>query len=97
MIRFGICERPNAEVRWKRGESKRSTTGKTPFKAGRKTSTTTVLVVLGTLAPLYTKLAWLFGFTSMPGEFSLVLLGILVLYIAAAEVAKKVFYQKVTF
>lgn len=35
-----------------------------------------------------------FGFASMPAEFLLVLLVILVLYIVAAEMAKKLFYEK---
>jgi P-type Mg2+ transporter len=57
----------------------------------------TLLVVSGTLVLPYTPLRRLFGFTPMPVEFLLVLVGILFLYIAAAEVAKKVFYQSVTF
>jgi Mg2+-importing ATPase len=66
-------------------------------KPGTSLWLATVLVVLGTLVLPYTRLAWLFGFTSMPVKFLLVVLGILLLYIAAAEVAKKIFYQKVTF
>jgi hypothetical protein len=38
-----------------------------------------------------------FGFTPMPREFLVVLAGILFLYILAAEIAKKVFYQSVKF
>jgi Mg2+-importing ATPase len=54
-------------------------------------------VVLGTVALPYTGLSWLFGFTPMPREFLVVLAGILFLYILAAEIAKKVFYQSVKF
>jgi Mg2+-importing ATPase len=54
----------------------------------------TLLVVLGAVALPYTGLSWLFGFTPMPPEFIVVLAGILFLYILAAEVAKKLFFQK---
>jgi P-type Mg2+ transporter len=57
----------------------------------------TMLVVLGAVALPYTGLSWLFGFTPMPTEFLVVLTGILFLYILAAEVAKKLFYQRVKF
>jgi P-type Mg2+ transporter len=57
----------------------------------------TALVVLGAVVLPYTGLSWLFGFTPMPGEFLVVLAGILFLYILAAEIAKKVFYQVVKF
>ena len=57
----------------------------------------TLLVFLGTLVLPYTRLSRLFGFTPMPLEFLLVLVGILLLYIVTAEVAKKVFYQRVHF
>ena len=57
----------------------------------------TTLVVLGAVALPYTGLSWLFGFTPMPREFLVVLAGILFLYILAAEIAKKVFYQSVKF
>jgi Mg2+-importing ATPase len=57
----------------------------------------TLLVVLGAVALPYTGLTWLFGFAPMPAEFLVVLAGILFLYIVAAEVAKKLFYQRVKF
>ena len=57
----------------------------------------TLLVVMGTVILPYTGLNWLFGFTPMPVEFLVVLAGILVLYIIAAEVAKKLFYRRVKF
>ena len=57
----------------------------------------TLAVVLGTLVLPYTELGRLFGFTEMPVKFILVLVGILFLYIVTTEVAKKVFYRRVTF
>ena len=57
----------------------------------------TLLVVLGTLVLPYTQLSRFFGFTPMPLEFLPVLAGILFLYIATAEAAKRVFYQRVQF
>jgi P-type Mg2+ transporter len=57
----------------------------------------TLLVVVGTVALPYTALRWPFGFTPMPPEFLLVLVAILSLYILAAEVAKKLFYQRQRF
>jgi Mg2+-importing ATPase len=57
----------------------------------------TALVVAGAVALPYTGLSWLFGFAPMPPEFLLVLVGILFLYVGAAEVAKKLFYQRVKF
>ena len=57
----------------------------------------TLLVVFGAVALPYTGLSWLFGFAPMPAEFLVVLAGILFLYIVAAEVAKKLFYQRVKF
>ncbi len=57
----------------------------------------TLLVVLSTVVLPYTGLNWLFGFTPMPREFILLLAGILFLYILAAEIGKKLFYQRVKF
>jgi Mg2+-importing ATPase len=57
----------------------------------------TMLVVSGAVALPYTALSWLFGFAPMPAEFLVVLAGILFLYILAAEVAKKLFYQRMKF
>jgi Mg2+-importing ATPase len=54
----------------------------------------TVLVILVTVLLPYIELSWVFGFASMPREFLLVLVGILVLYIIAAEMAKKLFYHR---
>ena len=57
----------------------------------------TLFVIVGTLALPYTELGRVFGFTPMPLEFLPVLAGILFLYIVTAEVAKKIFYQRVRF
>ena len=54
----------------------------------------TLLVIVATVVLPYTELRWVFGFASMPATFLLVLVEILVLYIIAAEMAKKLFYRK---
>lgn len=54
----------------------------------------TLLVVGLTLAFPYTPLAALFGFKPLPAEFLLMLGGILILYISAAELMKKIFYRR---
>ncbi|MGE5819066.1 MAG: magnesium-translocating P-type ATPase [Deltaproteobacteria bacterium] len=66
-------------------------------KPGRSLWVATLSVVLGAIAFPYTKLAWVFGFAPMPLEFLFVLLGILFLYIVAAEAAKAMFYHRVQF
>jgi Mg2+-importing ATPase len=66
-------------------------------KPSRPLLIATLLVVLSTVVLPYTGLNWLFGFIPMPTEFLLVLVGILFLYVLAAELAKKVFYQRVEF
>lgn len=53
----------------------------------------TLLVVLVTMALPYTPLAPLFGFRPLSLEFLGMIGLIMVLYITAAEVAKKVFYR----
>jgi len=67
------------------------------FKSRPATSlwVATLLVVAATLVLPYTKLGGPFGFTPMPLEFLPVLMGILVLYIVTAEVAKRLFYRRV--
>jgi P-type Mg2+ transporter len=66
-------------------------------KPGRPLWIATASVIVATVALPYTGLSWLFGFAPMPAEFLLVLVGILFLYILAAEVAKKLFYRRVKF
>jgi P-type Mg2+ transporter len=66
-------------------------------KPGKALCVATLLVVLGTVVVPYSQLSRLFGFTPMPLEFVLVLVGILFLYIVTAEVVKNMFYQRVRF
>jgi P-type Mg2+ transporter len=63
-------------------------------KPGTPLWVATALVVLGTMLLPYTGLDRLFGFAPMPSEFLLVLVGILFLYVFAAEFAKKLFYRR---
>jgi Mg2+-importing ATPase len=63
-------------------------------KPGTPLWVATALVVLGTMLLPYTGLDPLFGFAPMPSEFLLVLVGILFLYVFAAEFAKKLFYRR---
>jgi Mg2+-importing ATPase len=55
----------------------------------------TILVALATLILPLSPLAGLFGFQPLPVEFLPLLAAIVVSYIMAAEIAKKVFYSKV--
>ena len=57
----------------------------------------TLFVVIATTALPYTSVGRLFEFTPMPSRFMFVLAGILFLYIAGAEAAKKCFYRSVRF
>jgi P-type Mg2+ transporter len=52
----------------------------------------TILVVIATLALPYTPLAEMIGFEALPAYFYIYIVGIMVLYVASAEVVKKVFY-----
>jgi len=54
----------------------------------------TSLVVAATLVLPYTPLAGILGFTPMHWPFIVALVGILALYIVAAELAKKAFYKR---
>jgi Mg2+-importing ATPase len=64
---------------------------------GRNLMTATLAVIGTTLIIPYTPLGRLLGFTSIPAEFILLLLGILALYFIGAEVVKKAFYKWVKF
>jgi P-type Mg2+ transporter len=55
---------------------------------------TTMLIVGLTLAFPYTPLGPLFEFKPLPAEFLLMLGGILILYVLAAELMKKIFYRR---
>ena len=66
-----------------------------PFFAsrpGRHLSLATLLVVAATLVFPFTPLAGLFGFTPLGGAFIGLLVVIMAFYVAAAEVAKRMFY-----
>jgi Mg2+-importing ATPase len=62
-------------------------------RPGKYLLAATLLVVALTMALPYTPLAKLFGFRPLPLEFLGMIGLIMVLYITAAEVAKKVFYR----
>ncbi len=66
-------------------------------KPGKSLGLITLFVVAGTLALPYTRLARPFDFSPMPVKFVIVLAGVLILYIAAAELLKKAFYRRVKF
>jgi len=55
----------------------------------------TLLVAAATLLFPFTPLGVLFGFKTLPAYFLFLLAVILVLYIFAAEAAKKIFYRKI--
>jgi Mg2+-importing ATPase len=54
---------------------------------------TTILIVGATLALPYTPLAPLFEFKPLSGEFLLMMGGIVILYVLAAELMKRIFYR----
>jgi len=60
-------------------------------------SVATFMVVGVTLILPFSPLAEPFGFRSLPILFLFVLVGIIALYVFAAEMAKKIFYAKVKF
>ncbi len=64
---------------------------------GRYLLITTILVGLATFILPYTPLSGPFGFTPMPMYFLLIVIAIVALYIALAEVAKRFFYQKIKY
>ncbi len=71
-----------------------------PFFASRPSrylAAATLLIVGVTILLPFTSLSKLFSFKAVPPVFLLVLGGILILYIAGAEFAKRIFYKHVTF
>ena len=66
-------------------------------RPGKYLLVATVTVCAIALAVPFTRLGEIFGFTPFPGIFLLYLLGIVMLYIVTAEVAKKVFYSRIGF
>ena len=57
----------------------------------------TLLTVVGTVILPFTPLGGIFGFSGLPISFLLYIAIIIILYLATAEIAKKVFYKKVIF
>jgi Mg2+-importing ATPase len=53
----------------------------------------TLIIATLTIAIPYTPLGTLFGFVKLPALFILLMLVIVVIYIFAAELVKKVFYK----
>jgi len=66
-------------------------------RPGKYLLAATILVAAATLIFPYTPMARLFNFTPLPPMFLLMLGGILALYIALAELVKKIFYKRVRF
>ncbi len=64
-------------------------------KPGKYLFTATLLIVAVTLLLPFMPFAGIFGFTLPPLSFLVVLAGISILYIAAAEIAKKLFYARI--
>jgi P-type Mg2+ transporter len=62
-------------------------------RPGRALLITTVVVALATIAVPYTGIGKTLGFTPLPAVFYPALLGILILYVAFAELAKHFFYR----
>jgi Mg2+-importing ATPase len=60
-------------------------------------SIATLLMVGVTLMMPYTPLAWAFELSPLPLPFLLVMGLIVILYVIAAELAKRVFYARATF
>jgi len=63
-------------------------------KPGVALQIATLLVICGTFIVPYTALGTLFGFVPLPLSILALILGIVVLYMASAEVAKRIFYAK---
>lgn len=66
-------------------------------RPGRYLLITTALVALATFALPYTPLSGPFGFTAMPAYFLLIVIVIVAVYAALAEVAKRFFYRRVRY
>jgi Mg2+-importing ATPase len=64
-------------------------------RPGRLLSAATMLVVAAALLVPFTPAARLFGFKPLPPGFIGLLGGIVVLYVVAAEIAKRIFYRRV--
>ena len=64
-------------------------------RPGKSLLIATLSVVAATLILPFTPLAQVFGFSSLPFSFIFVIIGIVVVYIAAAQLANKAFYRLV--
>ena len=64
-------------------------------RPGKYLSIATVAVVIAALVFPFTPIGKLFGFTSLPLSFLMMMGVIVILYILMAEIAKKIFYQRV--
>jgi Mg2+-importing ATPase len=64
-------------------------------RPGKYLSFATVAVVIVTLVFPFTPIGTIFGFTSLPLSFLMMMGLIVIFYILAAELAKKIFYQRV--
>ena len=64
-------------------------------RPGKYLSVATIAVVIATLVFPFTPIGTLFGFTSLPLSFLMMMGLIVILYILVAELAKKIFYQRV--
>jgi P-type Mg2+ transporter len=64
---------------------------------GRYLLVATLAIVAATVALPYTVLGDIFGFEPLPVEFLLMMFGVVALYIAGAEIVKKLFYRWVRY
>jgi len=66
-------------------------------KPGKYLLLTTLVVIAATFVIPFTKLGTVFGFQPVPLWFLLVIIAIVLLYIAGAELTKRIFYKMVRF
>jgi len=66
-------------------------------RPGKYLLLTTLVIIAATFVIPYTPLGGVFGFEPLPVWFMFIIVGIVLLYIAGAEIAKRIFYKKVKF
>jgi Mg2+-importing ATPase len=66
-------------------------------RPGKYLLATTVMIITATIVLPYTPLDSVFGFQPLPIWFLFVIIGIVLLYIGGAEVAKRFFYKRIMF
>ena len=66
-------------------------------KPGKFLSMATMVVIAITFLIPYTALGELFGFSSLPISFLVMLMGIIAMYVISAEIVRTLFYRKVKF